>query len=403
MQGVRVLDFSHVVAGPVCGMMLGDMGADVTKIEPPNGELGRKIGPPFVNGESVVSLSVNRNKRGLAIDLKREEGRDLVRRLAETADVVIESFRPGVMAALGLGYDELKRANPALIYCSISAFGQAGPWSHKPGVDGIVQAVAGLMNTVGTEGGLPCKVTIPVADMVTGYLATIAILGALRSSSSTGVGQHLDISLFNSTVMLQQVGLSFFLATGQEPAKTGSAAPYAAPNEAFPTADGWMMLAAYQPERWSALCRALDLVGVEDDRLFATNDARVVNRRELYQVLASALQAKCTSEWIEILEARDIICAPIASYQELTSSTQYRYAVLDTTVVHPKAGEVRMPRFALGGLNDVAEHVDPPPLVGEHSVRVLRSFGCARSEIDRLISSGVVLALDEPKPRGTEQ
>ena len=228
LQGITVLDFSQVGAGPTAGMLLGDLGADVIKIESLAGDIGRKLGPPWQHGESVVSMSFNRNKRSLAIDLKRPQAQALVQRMAQSADVVLESFRPGVMDRLGLGYEALSAQHPSLIYCSVSAYGQTGPWADKPGVDGIVQAVSGLMSNIGNEDSPPMKVLVPAADMVTGYLATLSIVAALhqrdRAGPHQGKGQHLDMSLFNSAVMLQQSALASYLSNGELPARTGTAA-----------------------------------------------------------------------------------------------------------------------------------------------------------------------------------
>lgn len=390
LAGLRVLDFSHVVAGPLCGMLLGDLGANVTKVESPEGEMGRHIGPPWIHGESVISLSVNRNKEGLAVDLKTQEGRNLVRRMMASADVVIESFRPGVMTRFGLDFDSVREAHPNLVYCSISAYGQQGPFSSKAGVDGIIQAVAGLMSTLGQTGSAPSKVPSPIADMATGYLATIAILGALFAVQHGHEGQHLDISLYNATLMLQQVGLSSYLATGQEPGKTGSAAPYAAPNEAFPTSDGWIMVAAYQAERWTSLCGAIGRPDLERDPRFTDNVLRVKHRDALFQLLAAEFQRHTTQAWVAALEAVDILCAPIAGYAEVTSSLQYLSSGVETVIEHPVAGSVRMPGFAIGGDHGVGPFTKPPPLVGQHSAAVLTAYGISKEEIDSLLRSGAV-------------
>jgi crotonobetainyl-CoA:carnitine CoA-transferase CaiB-like acyl-CoA transferase len=387
LQGVRVLDFSHVVAGPVCGMLLGDLGADVIKIEPPSGEPGRMIGPPWQNGQSVTAMSVNRNKRGLAIDLKSPGALDVVRRLVGQSDILLESFRPGVMQRLGLSYEHARALNPRLIYCSVSAYGQSGPNRDRPGVDGIIQAVTGLMSTLGEESGTPCKVSVPIADMATGYLATVAVLGALHKLARSGEGQHLDVSLYNSTLMFQQIGYAFYLATGDEPRKLGSAAPYAAPNEAFPTSDGWIMVAAYQPERWRRLCKLLGLERIIEDVRFASNHARVVNRDLLTELLGEAFQQRRTSEWLPLLEAADILCAPIATYREVTQSLHYQQAGVEISTEHPLAGEFRMPGFAIG--KDLAPHRSAP-LLGEHSFSVLKDFGFGEEEIGSLCAAGIV-------------
>ncbi|VTU27489.1 Formyl-coenzyme A transferase [Variovorax sp. PBS-H4] len=401
LQGIRVIDFSHVVAGPVCGMMLADMGADVAKVESPDGELGRAIGPPWLHGESVVFLSVNRNKRGLAVDLRDPAARAAVMKMAAGAHVIVESFRPGVMERLGLDYAAVAKRNPGVVYCSISAYGQSGAQRHMPGVDGVIQAATGLMSTLGTSGSPPSKVPVPIADMATGYLATVGIVAALRKAERTGQGQHIDISLYNATLMLQQVGLASFLASGDEPQKTGSAAPYASPNEAFPTSDGWIMVAAYQPERWRRLCELLRRSDLFEDPRFATNAQRVHNRTVLNELLSESFKTQPTLGWMEQLEAVDILCAPIASYGEVTRSLQYRQSGVETSVVHPVAGIVRMPGFALGDpQTSRAPHL-PPPRIGEHSARILGEYGLAADEIAALISRGAVsqaAACDDLRP-----
>ena len=390
LDTIRVLEYAHVVAGPVCGMLLADMGADVVKIESPEGEMGRKIGPPWLHGESVVVLSVNRNKQGLAIDLKTAEGQRVAREMAARADIVIESFRPGVMKRFGLDYESLVAANPKLVYCSISAYGQTGPWCDRPGVDGIIQAVSGLMNTLGEAGSGPAKVSVPVADMVTGYLATVAVLGALNKVRAGHDGQHVDVSLYNATLMLQQVGLSFYLATGEEPDKAGSAAPYAAPNEAFPTRDGWIMVAAYQQARWKALCDVLSVPHLAIDPRFAVNTERVANRAALQELLGAEFQKRGTGEWLEALGQRDILCAPIASYRDVTRSAQYLHNHIESTFEHPVAGPVRVPGFAIDGNASQPRPVMPAPTVGQHSVEVLARYGLRAADIAQLVSAGIV-------------
>ena len=392
LSGIRVLDFSHVVAGPLCGMLLGDMGADVCKIEPPDGELGRAIGPPWQNGESVVALSVNRSKRGLAVDLKDEAGRAAVRRMACAADILVESFRPGVMQRFGLDAPSLLSLNPRLVYCSISAYGQSGPGRDKAGVDGVIQAAAGLMATLGEEGSSPAKVGIPVADMATGYVATIATLSALHQARATGRGQHLDVSLFNSTVMLQHLGMAFFLATGEEPSKLGSAAPYAAPNEAFPTADGWIMVAAYQPSRWVRLCALIGGESLATDPRFADNESRLRNRSALHEALDPLFRARATRQWLEQLGGQDILCAPIASYEQVLASTEYRANRIEVTTEHPVAGAVRMPGLAIG--DATARPYRAAPLPGQHSSQILADYGFDAEEIVRLQASGAIRARD---------
>ena len=390
LRDIRVLDFSHVLAGPVCSMMLADLGADVVKIEPLSGELGRQIGPPWINGESVANLSVNRNKRSVAVNLKTDAGRQAIRKMARQADVIIENFRPGVMSTLGLDYASLQDVNRRLVYCSISAFGQTGASRGRAGVDGIIQAVSGLMSTLGEPGSEPLKVPVPVADMVGGYMASIAVLAALQEVRCGGPGQHLDVSLFNTAIMLQQVGFTSFLASGIEPEKVGSAAPYASPNEAFPTRDGWLMIAAYHPGRWAALCDVLGMPDLESDPRFAANADRVRNRAALRRTLSECFRTRSTNEWLGLLSERDILCAPVSTYSEVVNSPEYCESGIDTSVDHPVAGKVRMPGFALAKADGSRAEDVAAPLVGQHSIEVLSEYGIADDEIAGLLNCGVI-------------
>lgn len=397
LAGIRVLDFAQVGAGPLCGMQLGDLGADVIKIESPAGDLGRKLGPPWQEGESVVSMSFNRNKRSLVIDMKKPAGPALVKRMAAQSDVVLESFRPGVMDKLGIGYGFLAAENPRLVYCSVSAYGQTGPWRDKPGVDGIVQAVSGLMSNIGDANSPPMKVLVPAVDMTTGFLATTSVLAALRARDASGKGQHLDVSLYSSGVMLQQSAVASYLASGEIPARTGTAAPYSAPNEAFPTQDGWIMIAAYHEDRWKALCGVLGDPALAAHPDLATSPQRVANRPKLMTELKSRLAAKTSSEWQVLLEAADIICGPIADYAMLMDSPQLAHNGVIVEMQSSVAGTVRMPGMAMGDRNAQSRVHRGPPAVGEHSCEILAGFGLGQSEIDALLASGTVVQRKETK------
>lgn len=397
LSGIRVLDFSQVGAGPTCGMILGDLGADVVKIEAPGGDIGRKLGPPFRDGESVTAMSFNRNKRSLVIDLKAPEGPGIVRRLAAQSDVVLESFRPGVMDRLGIGWTALSALRPSLVFCSVSAYGQTGPWCDKPGVDGIIQAVSGLMSHIGSQDAPPGKVQTPVADLATGFLSTVAVLAALRERDRTGAGQHLDMSLYNSALMLQQSLLACYLASGEAPARIGSAAPYSAPNEAYPTRNGWIMIAAYHEDRWRALCEVLEAPELAADPDLATSPLRVANRGKLTRELGARLAARTTAEWQAALQARDIICGPIAEYDEVLASPQLAHNGVLVETRHPAAGLVRMPGLAIGDRDAQARVRLPSPMVGEHSEAVLSDFGFGADEISALVEARAVVQ----RPPGT--
>ena len=391
LDGIRVLDFAQVGAGPTCGMLLGDLGADIVKIEAPGGDIGRKLGPPFQNGESVTAMSFNRNKRSLVLDLKKPEAVQVVTRMVGQADIVLESFRPGVMDRLGIGWTALSAIRPSLVFCSVSAYGQTGPWRDKPGVDGILQAVSGLMSNIGFQDAPPAKVQAPVVDLATGFLATLSVLAALRERDRTGEGQHLDVSLYNSALMLQQSAVASFLASGEGPAKLGSAAPYSAPNEAYPTRDGWIMIAAYHEGRWEALCDALEAPELLSDPDFATSPLRVAHRAKLMQAMTLRLAHRNTAEWQEILEARDIICGPITEYDEVLASPQLAHNGTIVEMDHPVAGKVRMPGFAIGDRNAQSRVRRPPPMIGEHSSSVLGEFGFSERDIAALLAAGAMV------------
>jgi crotonobetainyl-CoA:carnitine CoA-transferase CaiB-like acyl-CoA transferase len=373
LSGLRVIDFTQVAAGPTCTMMLADRGADVIKIEAPTGDLCRQLGPPWINGESVVYLSLNRNKRSVVLDLKQQQNVEVARQLVAQADIVVESFRPGVMERLGLGYQAMRELKPDLLYCSISAYGQTGPSREKPGVDGIIQAVSGLMSITGTASGEPTKVQAPVVDMVTGFMSTIAILDALRMRDRTGQGQWLDISMYASAMQLQQTALASYLASGEVPVPCGSGAPYAAPNEAYPTKDGWIMVAAYHEQRWRAFCRLLDLDSLPQDIRFSSLSSRVQYRDDLFDIVAVPLKQKTTAEWIAEFEQADIICAPVANYADLTRSAQFVRSSPTVRFTHPAAGEVDVigPMRTSLSADQPVPAIRPPPRLGEHTREVL--------------------------------
>ena len=395
LAGIKVLDLSQGAAGPTCAMHLGDMGADVLKVEPPGGEWGRGLGPPFVEGVAAAFLGMNRNKRSAVIDLKKTGGAEVVLRLAEHCDVALESFRPGVSDRLGIGFEAMNARNPRLIYAAISAFGQSGPWRDRPGVDGVAQAMGGIMSVTGTVDGPPVKVGVPAADMVGGVYASQGILAALFARERTGRGQRVDVSLLDSLLSFQVVPLSMYLASGQSPQRLGSAAPYAAPNEAFATRDGYVMVAAYTEKRWPALCSALGRPELATDPRFDTNDKRVRRRAELSDVL-EPLFARCTTaEWIGVLDDADVLCGPLLAYPELVAQDHIEQSGSLVTVEHPAIGEFRAPVLP-GRFSDTSGDVTgpPPPVAGEHSAAILSECGFTDPEISELMDSGVVIGPD---------
>jgi crotonobetainyl-CoA:carnitine CoA-transferase CaiB-like acyl-CoA transferase len=391
LEGVRVLDFTQIGAGPLAGMQMGDMGAEVIKVEAPAGDIGRKLGPPWQNGESVVSMCFNRNKRSLIVDLKKPEGAILIKELAASSHVVLESFRPGVMDRLGIGYDALRAVNSKIVFASVSAYGQTGPWRDKPGVDGIVQAVSGLMSNIGDENSPPMKVLVPAVDMVTGFLTTSTVMAALRVVEATGLGQHLDMSLYNSAIMFQQSAIASYLSSGEKPIRIGTAAPYSAPNEAYPTKDGWIMIAAYHDDRWPALCKLLNKPDLAIHPEFSTIPLRVANRKKLMTELTVLLASKTSAQWQELMEAQDIICGPIADYDMVMASPQLKHNGLIVDTLNSVAGNVKMPGLAVGDRDAQSRVRYGPPTLGEHSCEVLAEYGLSQSQIDTLLANGVVV------------
>lgn len=390
IKGVRVLDFSQIAAGPTCSMLLADLGAHVIKVEPPGGDLGRTLGPAWVGNDSALFHAFNRNKQGICIDLKSQRGTSVALRLAAQADVLIESMRPGAMARLGLGYEQLRGAFPRLVYCSISAYGQQGPYAGRAGVDGILQADTGLMSLIGSTGTEPCKVQAPVVDVMTGHIACMGILAKLIQRGEDDCGGHLDVNLMNSAISLQLPSIASYLSDGVLPTRLGSAAPYSAPNEAFETADGWIMIAAYMGDRWARLCRVIGRPELLHDEKFLTSKARTASRPELRLALNPTFRQQSTAHWLAILLAEDILCAKVATYEDVVRHPQVHSNHTMTRVEVPGHGVLVTPGFPV---NSHEENLMPgaaAPRLGEHTRTVLRSCAFDDSEIDRLMDSGTI-------------
>lgn len=393
LEGLTVIDFTQIAAGPISTMLLADMGARVIKVEPPDGELGRGLGPGWIGDDSALFHAFNRNKCGVALDLKSPEGVAVARRLVAGADVVVESMRPGVMARLGLGYAQLAADHPALIYCSISAYGQSGPYAERAGVDGILQADSGLMSLIGTEGGEPCKVQAPVVDVMTGYVAVMGILAKLtqrQRDGQGGQGGHLDVNLLNAALALQQSSLTSYLADGQLPVRAGSAAPYSAPNQAFRTQDGWIMVAAYMPGRWRSLCETLGLPQLLDDPRFATSPLRVANRDAMVDALTAVFVTRTTAAWLPRLEAADILCARVATYDDVAAHPQVAANRMLAETDHPTLGKIRMPGFPVCSASVNARQHQPAPACGQHTATVLREIGYSEDDIAALAATDAI-------------
>lgn len=391
LDRIRVVCFGMGGAAPLATATLGDFGAEIFKIEPRTGDWSRTT-------PGLGTREFNRNKKGIAIDLKHPDGIALARRMIATADVLMESFRPGVMRRLGLGYEAVREINPRIVYCSVSAYGQTGPWKDKPGVDGVIQAVSGIMSVLGRdsedrgEEDEPLKVSFPVVDMTGGLLAVQGIMMALFARERYGVGQRVDVSLLEGALVIQKSSLTRYLNSGRLPAKTGSRAPYATPNEAYRTKDGYIMLAAYTTERWKALCRhVLGRPELETDPRFQERTVRQEHHRELKAIMEPVLKERTSAEWLALCEQHDLICAPINTYREVVELEQIkaRKAIdaiafpdgrsMETVAVVPKLsetpGSIRSPY---------------PAFIGQHTRAILLSIGLTEAEIAKLDADGVI-------------
>jgi crotonobetainyl-CoA:carnitine CoA-transferase CaiB-like acyl-CoA transferase len=392
LQGLTVLDFTQIAAGPTCTMLLADMGARVIKVEAPEGDLGRSLGPAWVGDDSALYHGFNRGKQGLCLDLKNRRALEVAMRLVAEADVLIESMRPGVMTRLGLGYEAVAALNPVLVYCSISAYGQQGPYADRAGVDGILQADSGLMSLIGIPGAPTCKVQAPVVDVVTGYMACMAILAKLQARHRDGQGGHLDVNLMNSALALQQSSISSYLRDGELPTPIGSAAPYSAPNEAFQTEDGWMMVAAYNGNRWERLCALLGHPQWSSDPRFISSAQRVMHRAEMQEELTAVFRTQPTAHWLERLRAADILCAKVADYGDLLNHPQLAENGMLAEIEHPRHGVLRVPGFPVNSAEAAKVAYRPAPDKGEHSRELLAEMGFSELEVAQMLESGAVFA-----------
>jgi crotonobetainyl-CoA:carnitine CoA-transferase CaiB-like acyl-CoA transferase len=392
LGGVRVLDLSRVLAGPYCTMFLGDLGAEVVKIEQPGvGDDTRGWGPPFAGGESAYFLSVNRNKKSLTLDLKAPEGKELLRRLAQKADVLIENFRPGTMERFGLGERDLRGANPRLIYASLSAFGADGPMSDWPGYDLIVQAWGGLMSITGMPDGEPTKVGVAIIDIVAGLMLGKAICAALYAREKLGIGQKVDTSLLEAQVACLVNAGSNYLIGGERPGRYGNAHPSIVPYQSFKTADGYIVVGVASETIWRRFCQAVGKSELVDDARFARNPQRVENRAELLRILAAMFLCRDSRTWSNVLQEAEVPCAPVQTIDQVFNDPQVIHRGMVAEIEHPSAGKVKMAGIPLKFSATPASLRLPPPRLGEHSAGVLVEWlGMNPEEIAALREKGVI-------------
>jgi formyl-CoA transferase/CoA:oxalate CoA-transferase len=390
LEGIRVLDFTRVMSGPFATMLLGDLGADVIKIEPPDGDDTRGWGPPWIGGDSAYFMSANRNKRSIIIDLKKLEGREIVKKLVEKSDVVVENFRPGVAEQLGISYDNLSKINPRIIYCSISGFGQSGPYRDKPGYDLIALAMSGLMSITGEPNRPPVKFGVPIADLTTALFAALSIVSALYWREKTGRGQYIDMALLDAQVLLLSHQAFNYFATGEEPRRMGSAHPNIVPYQAFETSDGYIIVTVGSEKLWEQFCKAIGRPDLIENPKFRTNADRVINREELIEELERVFKPKPTRFWIEELEKAGVPAAPILTVGQVLNDEHVRYRGMVLEIEHPEAGVIKMlgTPFKMSVTPGVVR--SPPPTRGQHTFEILRELGFDDEEIIELKSKHVV-------------
>lgn len=392
LDGIRVLDLTRVLAGPYCTMFLGDLGAEVVKVEQPAvGDDTRGWGPPFVGGESAYFLCVNRNKKSLALNFKSDQGMDLLRRLAKEADVLIENFRPGTMERLGLGEKDLRGLNPRLIYASLSGFGADGPMSDWPGYDLIVQAWGGLMSITGQPDGEPTKVGVAIIDIVAGLMLGKAIVAALFARERLGVGQKIDTSLLEAAVACLINAGSNYLVEGKIPQRWGNAHPSIVPYQSFKTADGYLVVGVASEGIWRRFCEAIGKTKLADDPRFAKNQNRVERREELIRILSDIFLSRDNRAWLKLLNDAEVPCAPVQTIDQVFDAPQVLQRKMLVEVEHPTAGPVRMAGIPVKLSATPASIRLPPPLLGQHSEEVLEGWlAMDRAEIEELRKKHVV-------------
>jgi crotonobetainyl-CoA:carnitine CoA-transferase CaiB-like acyl-CoA transferase len=394
LRGLRVLDLTRVLAGPTCTQMLGDLGAEVIKIERPGaGDDTRGFAPPHWPNtqESAYFLGVNRNKKSLTLDIAAEEGQAIVHRLLENTDILVENFKVGALAKYGLGYDQLRVRYPGLIYCSVTGFGQTGPYAPRPGYDSLIQGMGGVMSLTGEPDGLPQKVGVPVADLFAGLYGCIGILAALRHRERTGQGQQVDIGMLDTSVAwLANQGMNY-LATGENPPRLGNQHPNIVPYQVFPTADGHMVLSVGNDATFERFCKAFGQEALLDDPRFATNASRVANRQLVTDTLTPVMQARTTADWVEALEAQKIGCGPINKLSEVFSDPHVQARGVVVELEHASGEKVKVIANPVRLSATPADYRVPPPLLGEHAEEVLSGLlGMSAAEIAALREKGIV-------------
>ena len=400
LDGIRILDLSRVLAGPFCTQMLGDLGAEVIKVERPGvGDETRTWGPPYVTDaegadttESAYYLCANRNKRSITVDFSQPRGVALVKRLLRRCDALVENFRVGGLAKFGLGYEQLREELPGLVYCSITGFGQTGPYAHRPGYDMMAQGLGGLLSITGEPDRPPSKVPVAINDIVTGMYTAVAMLSALRHRDLTGEGQHVDVGLLDVQVSWLANVAANYLVGGEVPQRLGTAHPNTVPYQVFPTADGFIIIAANNDRQFERLCEAARTPELLADPDFASNELRSRNRERLIPLIEAATRTRSTARWMEALEAAGVPCAPVNTIDEVFADPQIVARGMEIGMPHPLAGEdIRLVGSPVGLSRTPVSYRRAPPTLGQHTDEVLAEMlGMGESERDALRGDGVI-------------
>lgn len=392
LDGLKVIDFSHALAGPYCTMLMAAYGADVVKVEGIEpGDIGRTWGPPFIGPEGSFFLGLNSGKQAFAVDLKHPEGIDLCRRLVEGADIVIENFRPGTMERLGLGYAAAAAVNPRLIYCSISGYGQTGPRRDDPAMDLILQAASGLISVTGSADGATVRCGHSVADVTAGMFGLIGILMALRTRSETGRGQQVDISMLDGMISVMASNFANLFGSGRVPGPMGTAFATIVPYACFPTADRDIAIAVASDKLWRSFCEVMERPDIAADPGFATNALRVEHRGVLESMITDIFRTRTAPEWLAALASRGVPCAPVNSLADVAADPQAAARSMFPVIDHPTAGPIRITGAPIKFSESTGEIRSPAPRLGEHARTILRDrLGVAPADIERLIAAGVV-------------
>ncbi|HZZ91555.1 MAG TPA: CoA transferase [Usitatibacter sp.] len=393
LEGIKVVELAQIMAGPTCGMLLADMGADVIKVEKlPGGDDTRSYSEPQIAGESAAFMMMNRNKRGIAVNLKTAGGLEVVKRLLADADVVTENYRKGTLEKLGLGYDVLQKLNPRLIYCAISGYGRTGPYADKGGFDLIAQGFAGIMSITGEPGGPPAKSGTSIADINAGILAALGILAAVVARSRTGRGQMVETSLMEAAVQQTFWQAAMFFATGVNPGPTGSAHLLTAPYQAFPTQDGWINIGGANQSNWERIVKVIGRPELATDARFRTNGDRMKNLAQLTPLIAERLRSRPSAHWIREFEAAGVPVGPVNRIGDMLVDPQVASREMVLEVDHPRAGRMKTLGTPIKFSDTPGEVSRAAPLLGEHTREVLGQLGYSSAEIEALQREGAVLA-----------